>query len=248
VVARSYKSVTVADVIALDARRDLLWADLMTLYDDLGLAPDATEAEIKAAHRAHARKHHPDNGGSTENFARGQRAYEVLIDPRRRQHYDQTGGESPRDPEAIERAEVLETIGQAVMQFIAGDTDVERTDVAALAMQALRQAIAEAVANKAKLETGLERIDKAAKRFQLSAEDAADLVGQVLEGRRRQVALQIDQCEHTIRIRSRALEALEGYTYRIEEPPPVGGLDYNELVNMLHRRSKSDRGPDAAPA
>jgi curved DNA-binding protein CbpA len=215
----------------------------MTLYDDLGLPRDATEAEIKAAHRAHARQNHPDNGGSTEAFSRGQRAYEVLIDPRRRQYYDETGGEGPRDPEALERAEVLEIIGQAVMQLVAGDADLERTDVAAAALRVLRQALAETTANRAKLAAGLARIDEVRGRFTSRDKDAADLVGQVLEGRRRQAALQIDQCDRAIRVRTRAIEALEGYDYRVEEPPPVSGLNYNELARMYRRRP-----PSAAPS
>jgi hypothetical protein len=161
----------------------------------------------------------------------------VLIDPRRRQHYDETGGESPRDPEAIERAEVLETIGLAVMQFIGGDVDIERTDVGALAVQVLRRAVTESMTNKAKLEAGLERIDQAAKRFRATVDGGEDLVAQVLEGRRRQAALQIHQCERLIRIRTRAFEALAGYVYQVDGPAAVGGLDYNELVDMFHHGS-----------
>jgi hypothetical protein len=60
-------------------------------------------------------------------------------------------------------------------------------------------------------------------------------VGQVLDGRRRQVVQQIDQCDRAIRVRTKALEALEGYGYEVDAPAPVGGLNYDELLNLLHR-------------
>ena len=214
----------------------------MTLYDDLGVPPDATEAEIKAAHRAHARRHHPDNGGSMDAFTRGQRAYEVLIDPRRRQDYDETGSEGVSDPEAAERAEVLDTIGKAVMDHIDGNVDLTRTDVLAHATQIVERALAEGRRNKAKFEAALERIDQAAKRFKLNTEGTADVVQQVLDGRRRQVLFQIDHCERAIRVQTKALEVLEGYSYRLEEPLPVAGLDFTELAQMVNNQRGAKAG------
>lgn len=61
------------------------------LYETLDLPKDATDAEIKAAYRAAARKHHPDRGGDAEEFKKIQRAYAVLSDERKRGQYDSTG-------------------------------------------------------------------------------------------------------------------------------------------------------------
>jgi DnaJ-domain-containing protein 1 len=44
----------------------------------LGVAPTATEAEIKSAYRALARKHHPDAGGDTAKIQEINAAYELL--------------------------------------------------------------------------------------------------------------------------------------------------------------------------
>src|SRR5262245_31764852 len=64
-------------------------------YKLLGVARNATEAEIKAAYRKHALKHHPDrNPGSKEaeeKFKQINGAYQVLSDPQKRQLYDQFG-------------------------------------------------------------------------------------------------------------------------------------------------------------
>ena len=61
------------------------------LYGMLGLARDATEAEVVAAYRRRVKRAHPDVGGKTETFHRLTLAYQVLRDPRMRARYDETG-------------------------------------------------------------------------------------------------------------------------------------------------------------
>lgn len=57
-------------------------------YQTLGVARNATEAEIKKAYRAMASKHHPDKGGDTAKFQEIQSAYETLTDPQKRHQHD----------------------------------------------------------------------------------------------------------------------------------------------------------------
>lgn len=66
-------------------------------YEELGVAPTATAAEIRAAYVALARKHHPDRlGGRSDaerthaaaRMARVNAAWTVLSDPARRAAYD----------------------------------------------------------------------------------------------------------------------------------------------------------------
>lgn len=60
------------------------------LYRILGIPRDADESEIRSAHRALAKKYHPDagTGSSSERFRTIQDAYDVLSDPHRRAEYD----------------------------------------------------------------------------------------------------------------------------------------------------------------
>ena len=64
-------------------------------YNLLGVARNASEAEILAAFRKLALKYHPDrnpgNKEAEERFRRINGAYEVLSDPKKRQVYDQFG-------------------------------------------------------------------------------------------------------------------------------------------------------------
>jgi len=74
---------------------------VQTCYDILGVAPDATPEEIRAAYRNLAKQYHPDvnpDPDAGERFIAIQQAYETLIDPEARARYDlalQQGGAGP---------------------------------------------------------------------------------------------------------------------------------------------------------
>jgi curved DNA-binding protein CbpA len=60
-------------------------------YALLGIQPDATTAQIKSAYRKKAKEYHPDVNNSSdaaEKFREITEAYDTLIDPDRRRHYD----------------------------------------------------------------------------------------------------------------------------------------------------------------
>jgi hypothetical protein len=56
----------------------------MSIWQLLGVAPDAGEAELKAAYRRRALETHPDQGGDPEAFQRVIRAYAEAQRRRRR--------------------------------------------------------------------------------------------------------------------------------------------------------------------
>jgi len=90
-------------------------------YETLGVSREATAAEIKAAFRKLARKHHPDKNpgddGATERYQRVQRAYDVLSDEESRASYDQTGSDQKATPLDLRARNVMARIWSAyVMQ------------------------------------------------------------------------------------------------------------------------------------
>ena len=75
------------------------------LYEMLGVKKDASQADIKKAHRVQAKKYHPDlNPGdkaAEETFRKVQAAYSILSDKEKRRQYDAgeidvEGKETPR--------------------------------------------------------------------------------------------------------------------------------------------------------
>jgi DnaJ family protein A protein 2 len=64
-------------------------------YDTLGVAPTATDPELKKAYKTGALKYHPDknahNPSAEEKFKEISHAYEILSDPQKRAVYDQYG-------------------------------------------------------------------------------------------------------------------------------------------------------------
>ena len=64
-------------------------------YALLGVAPDATTAQIKSAYRKLAKQYHPDVNDSpdaAEQFREITEAYDTLTDPDRRRRYDRLHG------------------------------------------------------------------------------------------------------------------------------------------------------------
>lgn len=69
-------------------------------YEVLGVSKTATDAEIKKAYRALAKKYHPDAKGgkeAEEKFKEVSEAYEILSNPEKREQYD-TYGHAAFDP------------------------------------------------------------------------------------------------------------------------------------------------------
>lgn len=64
------------------------------LYDRLDVAPDASEKDLRMAHKRLRVKLHPDRpGGDTKRFQEVQEAYEILSNPKKRELYDKYGKE-----------------------------------------------------------------------------------------------------------------------------------------------------------
>jgi curved DNA-binding protein CbpA len=73
-------------------------------YEVLGVAADASDAEIKSAYRRQARVHHPDGGGDALTMGLVNEAYDVLRDSRAA--YDRSLIEVPADISSAERGRV----------------------------------------------------------------------------------------------------------------------------------------------
>jgi len=79
------------------------------LYKILEIEPKTTQDDIKNAYRRLSKKHHPDKGGDSGQFAEISKAYKTLVNPETRETYDSTS-----------QLEIMakNNIGRAIKTFI----------------------------------------------------------------------------------------------------------------------------------
>lgn len=191
----------------------------MTLYDDLGVAKEATPEDIKKAYRDGSKSTHPDAGGDPAAFRQLTTAYKILSDEEKRARYDQ--GESA---EALNGAVVSDEM--QAHQLLAGvlgtmvdGADVNRQNVVALLQESLRngiksvdQEIGKAKKAEEKWQSFLRRLKNAKEDCPLSS-SAKSNVASIAKG--------IAHMEQQRRVGERALQYLEDYGYEFDPPPPL---------------------------
>lgn len=73
---------------------------MKNLYEVMGVPKNASEEDIKRSYRSLVMKYHPDHNheeGATEKFKEISDAYEILVDPNKRQQYDTFGEVNPNN-------------------------------------------------------------------------------------------------------------------------------------------------------
>ena len=202
----------------------------LSLYEDLGVAPTASEADIKAAYRKAVKSAHPDGGGSSEMFARLQRAFHVLNDPSRRARYDQTGNSNEvpdLDPELLAHR----LLAQMVLDFISGDLDLESTDILAIAAQALRKRRQDHDKAILRAEARVGRIQQVEKR--LTSKGHSNLFSPILEQQKGLFLIAIEKERRAIIVLDRALALVDNYDYlTIYKHSLLAGLAGDDMISV----------------
>ncbi len=94
-------------------------------YGTLGLDRRCTIAQIRAAYRALAKRHHPDvNPGSRESVQHTQElnaAYEILCDPKQRREYDREL-DAPKKPAEKNQRNISQDVNLRLEDFLRGTT------------------------------------------------------------------------------------------------------------------------------
>lgn len=200
-------------------------ADPFNPYVVLGLVRDSTEHQIKAAHRQHAKRLHPDIGGDRAAFEAVQRAYDLLMDPERRAHFDQTGDSAePRDQNPL--IPIVEMLAHLMDELLSGlgekQIEPKRVDMMFMLKQAVKERQAEH--NRAKVAMGSAKvlIGDLAARFDLKA-PGQNVIRGMLEAKVRWFDDNIGRAEREAAICDRALALLDGYSFKIEPTVALQG-------------------------
>lgn len=173
----------------------------MNLYQLLGVSVQATSADVRKAYRKLSAKYHPDKeGGDRDKFEQIKLAYDVLIDPKRRQRYDATGrtDDDRITPERIQMylREMVKTVVEAERPDGSSDNpDAENIkDKMVLSLIAARAPIRN---DRRKFERRLKRAQTMLKRFK--AKEGFDPIGDALKD-------QVDRWESELRMNDDAMQ------------------------------------------
>lgn len=190
---------------------------MKSLYGGLGVEPEATGEQIKAAHRKAAKKYHPDKaGGCREKFQRVQHAYDVLSDPDKRRHYDETGDDGSKRTGEPTPEQLIAMAWTHVLEQI----DPRRN-----LLDALRDALLE---GRRQTEAALIKSQAKLKRLTMASERLQAGEGSVL---RSVLDLRIAEMKATVAGEQRGAELLleasnlvmsTGLSYRADETPSYG--------------------------
>jgi DnaJ-class molecular chaperone len=181
-----------------------------SLYKILGVKKSAKLAEIKKAHRALSKKHHPDLGGDTDKFLEIDRAYKVLRDKDRRQHYDETG-EIDAQSVLSEMDEVRGVMADLYQQLLkSGHAFHEEISI----IDALRQIVKEnRIEFKTKAESFQETVrELKALRKRITREDEGEnFFAQVTDEHIAMMEADIKKQNHSYQIGGLVLDELQNY-------------------------------------
>jgi curved DNA-binding protein CbpA len=209
-----------------------------TLYETLGVAPDATQAQIKAAFRNRAKTLHPDAGGGADEFAALCEAHDVLSDPERRRRYDETGSAAAQRTEAALEAQVLNSVYAIIAKALTDPRwDEARNDMAkiirldlAAGTSAGMSKIAEMKKCLAKARGMLDRFHGAPpkggkKKKHAPSRPAPEIVGQTLRRVIAEITSHLEAMEQDHEVHMRVCAVFEAMDYNVDQAPEGGGPD-----------------------
>ena len=202
------------------------------LYARLGLTKDADRAAIRAAFRALAVKHHPDAGGTLEDFQALEEAHRVLNDPEMRAHYDATGQASRPQPVHPD-ADIFDAAGRLLLMVINDVDDPLGTDLLDVAKSRLadeRAAVQEQIAQVRKV---LGRLDAVIDRIKPAADGGENALATILRGRKDVLEREAAQRTASLRTYDRLADFLDRHSYDFIRKL-VGSLSTGPIWSSTH--------------
>lgn len=212
-----------------------------TIHEELEVAKDATVAEIKRAYRKKALKHHPDREeGDTEEFKRVTKAYQVLIDPVKRQRYEETGCED--EPRGTSTGVLASLFSVTVSELLSSKIDPSKVDLIGKIRTKLHRLKSDVVASEKEGQRRIKDLETIKARLTSESEDLLlEVLQSQIDDHNRTLAqhkvqlLEFQQCE----------EALENYNYEFEkqEQPKQGfGGQPMNMQDVMDAFTKAQSG------
>lgn len=203
-----------------------------SLYSILSIGPDASAAAIKEAFRRAARKAHPDKGGTAEAMALVNKANDILSDPHKRQHYDETGETGDAVLTLEQRAiGVLQTLFiQAVFQTI----EQETVDPIKTCIKTIKDGMQQYPGQMAKQSRLIERLEKA-QRKQLKGRKQSTVLEAALSTRILGEQNKLAEMDLMVQIGPFMLKMLKDYSWEVlDDPFPKRAASLHDLEAFIN--------------
>lgn len=195
----------------------------MSHYDALGIKPDATADEVKRAYRACSSKAHPDKGGSDEEMAKINRAYDVLSSPDRRASYD-AGGDDSEPVSLAERARGL------LADLIDNCLSNSAQNIVVACHQRIDEAMDEAKRGKRVAEAKVKVMTKRRKTISKQGE-GENLVHAVIDKKIAEASAKLVQLDQVIELFTEVRVQLKDYNYT-PDPADASAPGHSAAVSM----------------
>lgn len=181
------------------------------LYDILGVDESATAEEIKEAYRNSSKENHPDKGGSSEKMAEINHAHAILINPDKRERYDNTGEEYDQPFDQKFNSFVQEVFMALVDQC--KENDIAHVDLIKAFKKHVLTVEGNIYKNKAEYKKQISKLEKVLKRVKSSKKN---LIGNVIQMNIDDLKKKIKACESDLEFIGSCKEVLESYNYEID--------------------------------
>lgn len=183
-----------------------------TLYEVLGLKPDASADDIKKAYKRLAQLHHPDKPlGDAETFRRIAYAYGRLIDPGSRLLYDETGRE---DPEPDPSAEIQDALTKGFQKALQENAD----DILKAVSAFLDEGVA--IINKQKKTFKAELAESRKRRNWLTTTKEKNYYRLIVDANIKACQQNIAECKRQLKIIDLCRQELASYSSSQPQPEP----------------------------
>lgn len=181
------------------------------MYEVLGVPRDAGGDAIRRAYRKAARRAHPDKGGSDAAMSLVNRAYAVLGDDGRREHYDRSGEESVPDQVAA----MLMELANLMITLVDKCPNIDREDLVAAAKKCILNSSQEHRNTQARFMGQAKKLERAAARLKRKKGEGADLIRSMLDARIAELKRSADNGDFALERNKRMLELLGQYEYEV---------------------------------
>lgn len=177
----------------------------MNFYKILGVDKDATRPEIKKAYKRLAMKYHPDrDGGDKAEFEKIKLAYDVLVDPVRRERYDKNGTIDKPDDIQQEANNMLVTLFNLEI-----DTYNFNKNIIKSIRETLRKAIEHADETKHSIKCKIKKLEQAKERIECKLE--FNVFSELCDSKIAHMRVEIQSIEHKDEVARMALKILNKY-------------------------------------